>query len=262
MLYVTVDRSVNGFQVIALGAAGEVVATYTAPMPSVGGNISQGKIAFDGDGHFYVGTGGGVVKFTVGDPHSGVLISSDQAFDIEVLPSGHLLVANGVNLEELTSDGELIRFLDVIDPNDVSDGNLIAGLGLSDNRGVEYDPGSNAVFATMLGYSGFQTFQFQLEKFDFETGILLNTTTFIYGDDMFLTSDDLLVVGSRTQPYGVFDLDLNIISSFGAPNGLFVTQDPVGQVPEPATFGLLALGLIIMRRTFNPRRPPAISERQ
>ena len=205
-----------GYSVIALDGNGAIRQTYHIAPSYIGGNLSLGKITFDQAGHFYVGSLKGVTRFDVGKSNSGVLIYQDsEIYDVKTLPSGNLLVADGYNINEITSAGKLVRRVPSPD------------IVLGDIRGIEYNPATNTIFVTMLDNG------FQLMRLDGATGKLLGSTSFYYGDDMFLADDGRLIVGSRTQNPGIFTQNLQQVGSFTGSNRMFVTQAPTA-VPEPS----------------------------
>ncbi|MGH2548511.1 MAG: hypothetical protein ACRDHN_03930, partial [Thermomicrobiales bacterium] len=53
---------------------------------------------------------------------------------------------------------------------------------------------------------------------------LLQSTYFVYADDIVLTLDHHVVVGSRTQAPGVFDLTLHQTGLLDGGQQMFVTQ--------------------------------------
>jgi hypothetical protein len=88
---------------------------------------------------------------------------------------------------------------------------------------------------------------FRLLRIDGTTGQVEKDTGFWYADDLFLTSDDRLLVGSRTLAPEFFDLDLNPLGSAGAEQQMFVTQmDSTAAVPEPSEALLVASGLFML----------------
>lgn len=208
-LYVVAGRS-QGFAVLVLDPHGTVRQTYEFPQGFISGNISYGKIAFDDNGSFFVGTGSGLVRFDLGDPASGTLVTSGEVFAVKALPSGNLLIASSYTISEVTNTGSLVRTID-------------GGVFFVDLRGLEYDPASDTIFATMLGYTG--NF-FQLMALDGTSGQLLASTSFWYGDDIVRTPDGYLIVGSRTQSPGVFTEDLTQVGLFAGDSRMFVTEVP------------------------------------
>lgn len=227
LLYaVTVTDS--GMGVVALDANGTVRASYSGP-GYIAGNLSYGKITFGNDGSFYVAGADDLVKFTPGQPTGTIVHTDNQMFDVTTMPSGDLLALSAYGIQELAPSGATVR---AIDPN----------VFLVDARGIAYDAAHNDLFVTMLGDS--DEF-FRLLRLDATTGQVEKDVTFWYGDDIFLTADHRLLVGSRTLAPEYFDLDLNALGALGTQQQMFVTQMP-SPVPEAPTALMLASGLLVM----------------
>ena len=202
----------QGIAVLALDSDGQVHDMYPFSEGWIGGNLSYGKIAFDQNGSFYVGTSGGLVRFDLDDPFSGTWVTkTSDVFAVRALPSGNLLIASAYNISEITNTGSFVRSIQS------------TGIFFVDLRGLEYDASSDTIFATMLGYTGNE---FQLMRLDGTTGELEAQASFWYGDDICLASDGRLIVGSRTQSPGIFTEDLDQLGSFDGSERMFVTQVP------------------------------------
>jgi hypothetical protein len=231
LLYTIVSRSADpfsGYNVVAFDGVGTVRETYSDP--SIGD-----KIAFAQNGQFFVAGGSNLVQFTPGSATGTVIYTDNQVVDVKGLPSGNLLVLSAYKLEEITTSGAPVRS---INPN----------IPIGDGRGVEFNPATNDIYVTMLGYTGQQ---FQLMKLDGTTGLVENQVTYTYGNDLVLTSDSRLIVGSSTLAPGIFDTNLNQLGTLNGGLQVFVTQAPV---PEPSTIALLLTatfgGLFWWRRRF------------
>ncbi len=121
LLYVTAVRG-SGFAVLALDEDGQIHQEYPANV-YVRGNLSFGKLALDED-HLYVAGQNVLTRFDLGEPYSATSIYTDnQVYDVEVLPTGNLLVASAYRVVEITSDGVFVRPIN----------------SFTDARGVEYD---------------------------------------------------------------------------------------------------------------------------
>jgi len=167
--------------------------SYELPT-STGGNISYGKLGFGPDNSVYIGTTNGLVRVDLGNATSARFVSlslSLDVFDVSVLPNGDLLVLSGSGLNEFNAGGPLVRHISLSDPNHVS---AAGSFLVNDLRGLEYDAANNRVFVSMLGNS--DNLFFKTMAFDFASGTLQNIGTFIYGDDMFLAGDTLLLAAA------------------------------------------------------------------
>jgi DNA-binding beta-propeller fold protein YncE len=209
LLYVTMVHG-SGFAVYALDSTGAIQQTYRYGHNYVAGNLSFGKIAID-NRFIYVSGQDELIRFTLGNPRSGRLIyTNNQVFDAKTLPSGNLFVASAYAIDEITNKGALVRH--VI---------LSGGPTFVDVRGVDYDPATDKLFVTELGYTGFF---FQLMRINASTGQFEESVTFTYGDDLFLSDSNTLLVGSRTETPRVYSEDLAQIGMIGTAPRMFVTQ--------------------------------------
>jgi len=208
LLYVTMVSG-SGFAVYALDSTGAVLRKYRYPV-YVAGNLSFGKIAID-DRFIYVTGQDELIRFRLGRPRSGRSIySNNQVFDAKVLPSGNLFVASAYAIDEINNQGILVRHII-----------LSGGPSFVDVCGIEYDPATDNLFATELGYTDFF---FQLMRINASTGQFEQSVTFSYADDLFLSESNTLLVGSRTDTPRVYSEDLAQIDTIGTAERMFVTQ--------------------------------------
>jgi hypothetical protein len=203
-----------GFAVLVLNSFGTVLRTYTY---GAGYSLwaSDGKIAVDQQ-YIYVAGGDDLIRFTVGDSTSGVSIytNTSSVFDVKILPSGNLFVANGYGIDEITDTGTLVRSI-----------SLTGGQYFVDVRGIEYNPATNKLFVTQLGYSGYLNFEFKLMRINASTGLLENSVTFVYANDLFLTQSGTLLVGADAEdPPRIYNQNLVNVGTIGTAQRLFVTQ--------------------------------------
>jgi hypothetical protein len=222
LLYaVTVDGS--GFNVISIDRSGTVQSTYNG-QAYLAGDLSSGKISFSRNGQFFVAGGQYLTRFDVDSPYGTYIYTNNGVTDVKGLPSGNLLVLSNYELDELTTDGALVRTI------------VLSPLLLVDARGVEYDPASKTIYVSMLGYSGeeFQILRLRL------SGQIIQSTYFVYATDLLLTPDPRssagrsrpgprwpatrLVVASWTQAPGVFDLALDQRGVLDGGQQMFLTQ--------------------------------------
>jgi hypothetical protein len=208
LLYVTmVDGS--GFRVYALNSTGAVLQKYRYPV-YVAGNLSFGKIAID-DKFIYVAGQDELIRFKLGRPRSGHSIyTNNQVFDAKVLPSGNLFVASAYAIDEITTQGIVVRHI-----------TLSGGPFFVDVRGIEYDPATDKLFVTELGYTDFYD---QLMRINASTGQFEQSVTFSYADDLFLSESNTLLVGSAYETPRIYNEDLAQIGTIGTAQQMFVTQ--------------------------------------
>ena len=217
VFYADLDLGTNGFDVVTIGARGRVQQSYSGNV-YIAGNLSYGKITVTNQ-YLFVAGQDQLTRFLLGDPSSGTVIyTNNQVFDSVPLPNGDLLVASAYSVQEITTNGTVVRTYSLVSSDRI---------GLNDIRGIAFDPKTNSLFVTELGHTGAS---FQLLKFDGTTGALEKSTTFNYGDDIQLTLSGTLLVGSRTQSPTFFDEDLNPIGTLSGGQQMFVTQ----LVPEPS----------------------------
>ena len=195
----------SGFNILALDSSGNVHVTYAMDDINVRDDSGYGKIAFDRQ-HIYVAGGTDLVRFIFGNPNSGVSIYSNNGIiDVKALPNGHLFVAWAYGVDEITNTGTIVRSIPLI------------GANWSNIQGIEYDPIIDKLFATQIG-------DFLLMRINASTGALEKFVNLSYGNDLFLTQSNTLLVGSYTQPPGMFDENLTSIGSLGTEERVFVTQ--------------------------------------
>ena len=225
LLYVTTPRG-NGFAVLALDAAGTIRQTYTADAPYLG-NTSMGKLVVD-RGNVYVAAAV-VSKFRVGAPESGESIYSPAAYEVGVLPSGNLLVPVASNVYEITPTGQTVHTIQAR-PN------------VHDIRGAAYDPATDKLFVADYGSSADP---YAIRRINMATGEVEKSVQYTYGDDVFLTAEGNLLVGSRTLAPRLYSHDLELLDTLDGAERMFVTQ----YVPEPgALWGVGALfGALLLR---------------
>jgi hypothetical protein len=227
LLYATVVTD-SGFSVLALNSAGVIQQAYEGDV-YVAGNLSFGKITIDGQ-YLYVAGQDQLTRFLLGNPSSGTPIyTNNQVFDVDPLPNGNLLVASAYEIQEITNTGAVVRTIRLI-------GN---GGYFTDIRGIEYNPVTHDLFVTELGHTGFF---FQIMRLEAISGLLLDSTTFTYADDLFLTASGQLLVGSSTENPAFYDQDLNFHGMLHGEPQMFVTQF----VPEPSSVALSLSGALLL----------------
>lgn len=220
-LYVVAERN-TGFAVLAVDATGTVRRAYPMNGVYVGGNLSDGKIAVDAH-HIYVAGGDQITKFDIGSPTSGTSIyTNNQLFDVKILRNGNLLAASAYEVNEITTAGTKVRSIV-----------LGGGEDFVDVRGVEYDPVTDKLFVTHLGYSDFY---FRLMRINATTGALEKSVEFNYADDLFLLANGNLLVGSVYHPPRLYTPDLTEVRELGPYDAGFITQFHPPPRPVGGTF--------------------------
>src|SRR6266496_4655827 len=216
---VKVHCAQSGFNILVLDSLGKVQATYTMGGIYLCGDAGYGKIAFHQQ-YICVTGGSDLVRFTFGDPNSGVSIySNNGVVDVKTLPNSNLFVAWAYGVDEITNAGTIVRSIELI------------GSNWANVQGIEYHQAIDKLFVTEFGYMGFDS---PLMRINAPTGILENHVYFNYGNDLFLTQSNTLLVGSYTQPPGIFDENLTSIGSLGTDARIFVTQyTAAGPTPAP-----------------------------
>lgn len=234
LLYAVSEGTSGDYNVLALDALGSVVHEYSGA-DYVAGNLSFGKIGFGTDGSFYVAAQDNLRSFAPGSTNGTLIYSANQIFDVEGLPNGNLLVGSAYSLQEITSTGTVVK---TYNPS----------VDLVDLRGIEYDASTDSIYVSMLGFSG--QF-FRVMRLDGDTGVVEANETYNYADDLCLTADGKLLVGSRTMSPAIYDKDLNFQGTVGSDQQLFITQMPV---PEPSSLvaGIMGIAALAVR---SRRRP-------
>ncbi|CCE25758.1 hypothetical protein [Methylotuvimicrobium alcaliphilum] len=223
LLYAVTSTGTSGFNVLAMDSSGAVKKTYFGTS-YVAGNLSSGKITFGENGDFFVAGGNSLTAFTPTNASGSIIYNNNQVFDATNLPNGNLLVLSAYDLHEITPVGSVVRAL--------------TSAYIVDGRGLAYDATTNSIYVSMLGFTNNYD---QLMRLNGKTGALENSTVYWYGDDIMLTADNRVIVGSRTLAPGIFDLDLNYLGTLGTKQQMFVAQVPV---PLPSAIWLICTGLL------------------
>jgi len=203
-LYV-VAVTMYGYDVVHLDTAGNVLGRYPGSI-FVSGNLSYGKIAVSQGGRVYVAGQSSLISLLPGVSASTPIYTDNQVLDLDFLPSGNLLVLTGYRVVELTPDGALVR--EVLPSQSVVDG-----------RGIKYERVTNTFVTTMLGYTDHF---YELRRWDAKTGAFLGWNYYNYGDDIDQFPDGRLLIGSRTLPPAIFDVNLGMTRAFNTHQRMFV----------------------------------------
>lgn len=218
LLYATIlpTAPARGFTVRAFDASMNVVHTFTNASTYMHGNTTYGRLALDAN-YVYVAGQGILHRFDRSNPAVPAvsIYNGNQVHDVETLPNGNLLVLEAYEVREITPSGSFVREINY---------------GFTDNRCVEYDPGTNSVFVSHFGNSGSPI---ELMRFDYASFAYTGGSTAM-ALDLFVTADGkLLANGPR-----VFNMNMELIDTFDGGNRTFVTQMAV---PEPSGLAALAV---------------------
>lgn len=255
LLYIVRDGSVD-----AMNADGQVVKSYTFP-GWIDGNISEGNITFSNDGStFYVSAADGIYKFN-SKSLQGSLLTAAPSYQIAMEPNGNFFSVSEYSISEYSASGSLLSSSppEIADPKGLTTAfNDWPGVILTDLRGIAFDPSTNTLYTTMLGYSGGTktSMTFKLMALDATTYDLKAITNYWYGSGLSWTSAGVLLAGSRTLAPQSFGADLSSIATLGSLPAMFVTSMPV---PEPSAYdyeflGLGVLGVVALRGMTGDRR--------
>jgi hypothetical protein len=234
LLYVTViPTGDDGFRVEALDASGLSHRTYSGS-DYFYGDTGAGMLALD-DTYLYVAGANKLTRFQIDNPSVRQVISNLHGInDVEVLPSGNLLVGSSFGVAEMTSSGTVLRNI----PLDSGGGPL------------EFDPAGNAIFVFHTGTSGSTITG--LLKFDYTTLQVLGSADLTAGDLFFTSSGQLLLSSpafTTTVGPRLFSTNFQLNSTFSGDNRGFVTQ----LVPEPSSLLPLLLAVVLARRRSTSR---------
>jgi len=204
----------NGYDLLELDESGAVLRARPG-VDYVFGNLSFGKLAVSRDQTVHVGGQNNLRQFRQNAPSGEVIYSNNQIYDVTTLPNGNLMVASAYYVEEITTDGTLVR-------------NVGPQFLFTDIRGLLYLPATDDVYVTMLGHSDNY---FRILRINGTTGVLELNQPFWYADDLTQTSTGELIVGSRTQAPGRFSTDLVQSGSLQTDERMFVVvmPDPILQ---------------------------------
>lgn len=220
-LYAVVDPEPNGStpRVDVIDSNGQIIRNYPFT-GSIWGHIALGKIVFSRDGTaFYVGTGTGIYRFIVGGI-SGSPMTSGYIYDVEVLPSGQLLVAEDGRISIRTAAGALVsEFHQIIDPQRVSGA---ATFDLEQVDAVAYSEKENRTYVTMLS-NGRSPKIFTLEGLG---NTLMEFEHFPYAMDIWITEYGRILVGGAYIAPGIFGSRLEYLGQFEGSEAAFVTSYP------------------------------------
>ena len=153
----------------------------------------------------YFARGRDQARFTFQRPElRSIDYNNNGIIDVKALLNGHLFVAWAYGVDEITNTGAIVRSIPLI------------GADWANFQGVEYDSAVDKLFATELGYTGFDS---PLMRINASTGELENYIYSNYGNDLFPTQSHTLLVGCYVQPPGMFDENLyfgGVASHLGA----------------------------------------------
>lgn len=225
LLYASVKDTSDTTKVVAFNKLGQIQATYIHPM-NISSNISYGKTLITNT-HIFVANGIGIAKMSIGDKNSATdIISGDGFYDIALLESGNIVVADSYDIFEYTQEGVLVSQYTENDDNSVMPNPFS---GYTDVRGIAFDESKGVYYVSMLGNS---SNSFQLLKMNLSTHSIMDNVYVWYGDDMHLLENGNVLIGSRTQLPEIYTSDLSLLTTLDSDpdsdsnvdSQMFVTQ--------------------------------------
>ncbi|MFZ2237197.1 MAG: hypothetical protein WAV67_12565 [Dokdonella sp.] len=218
LFYVVVNPGQFGAMphVDVIDAAGHVIRSYPFT-GSVWRYVALGKIAFSRDfSTFFVASEEGVYKFSV-NGGSGIPITTELSFDVDVLPTGQLLTAEEGAIALRSASGALIsRITSISDPTGISGGPVFL-LGPVD--AVTYSQDDDVTYVAMLASAG-QPSLFALAGL---SNVMVRFENFSYGMDIALVEHDRILVGSRGSAPGMFTRTMDYLGQVSGMEAPFVT---------------------------------------
>lgn len=229
LLYATVEHNYR-FTVLALDHLGNVRSSYPTNIYPTN-HLPDGKLAIGGN-YIYVTGDDQAVKIKLGDPTSAsVIYTNYDVTDVEILPSGNLLVASSRNIEEITPDGELVRSIELSPTTRRLPDGTYSSYRIVDVEAIEYDPVANDIYFWQHGYTNFFR---QLVRIDATSGRIKDHREVGGVYDLHIAENGELLMGSTKNSLGGFPQ-------------LFITQ--LSRVPEPSSAAILICGGLMMAST-------------
>lgn len=233
----TPGASDNG-TIEAIDFKGRVRRIYA--LPTGLGRCGCGQIAFDRSGeNFYVVSGGGIARFNIHNNQGTAIITEGPIGGMAVMPNGDLLVSGGDQLKRYTTSGVLLATIAGPEQAQISDPLKLTSaynqipdneISLVDASGVAYDPSTNTIFVSMLGYhSGPRPKVDMRDKvmaIDGDTWALKAISTYMGVGNIILTKQGQLLMGSRFQSPASVDMNLQSMVAFGGLPASFLAVVP------------------------------------
>jgi hypothetical protein len=230
LLYTTILPAAPawGFTVRAFDASMNAVHTFTNASTYMHGNTTYGRLALDAN-YVYVAGQGILHRFDRSNPTAPAvsIYNGNQVHDVETLPNGNLLVLEAYEVREITPSGSFVREINY---------------GFTDNRSVEYDPGTNSVFVSHFGNTGSPI---ELMRFDYASFAYTGGSTAM-ALDLFVTADGKLLANGAGPR--VFNMNMELIDTFDGGGRTFVTQMVVPEPSGLAALTVMGACLLVRRR--------------
>ncbi|MEO1035137.1 MAG: Ig-like domain-containing protein [Pseudomonadota bacterium] len=219
-LYVVLVDRFDTSRLVAVDRDGAILSSYNLPRPN-SSSFNFNKLAFSDDGTAFISGAPGVVTVDLRTASVETLYSStEQVYDVVVLPSGNLLIAERRAVFEIdATTGDQIRQITLSDPN-----GLAISVFFPNINALEYDEQRNLIYVSE------ESSPTGLYAYDFNTGILQRVVEFRSPADLFV-SDDTVLVGSFDVPSILSISDLSVIRPFDQIRRFFVSR--YFPVPSP-----------------------------